>query len=366
MLVLRGERRDRREHRPRARDEDEAEADAEHEPAAEIAAAPPRHERERPLEQVADLRDEERRGEHEEQRDREVAQEVLRQPERREERRRREREQREARDEPGDDRERRRRPVPARAAGEDDRQHRQDARRHRGDHPREEADPEQDDHRSRVRLKSLHPLSCHRRRACRRCSSRRRLGAPAVRGVVCHAAGHTPSSRRPPVSVWRRQYRMARRRRLRPRDPGGPSLSEPLRGRRRDGDRAASSAPRSSAVRRSATRSAAPTASSRARPVQRRRVRAPDYAIASARAHGIKLIATIVGDDADDGGGGCVYLGWRGISQPDCSLDNMPQFWTDPNLIGDVEAHIAASSITSTSTRTSRSRMIRRSSAGIC
>jgi hypothetical protein len=67
-----------------------------------------------------------------------------------------------------------------------------------------------------------------------------------------------------------------------------------------------------------------------------------DYAFASARAHGVKLIATIVGDDARNGGTGCVYLRWRGISQPDCSLINMAPFWTDQAVIGDVEAHIAA------------------------
>jgi mannan endo-1,4-beta-mannosidase len=67
-----------------------------------------------------------------------------------------------------------------------------------------------------------------------------------------------------------------------------------------------------------------------------------DYALASARAHGIKIISTIVGDDALDGGTGCVYLRWRGISQPGCSLIDMAPFWTDPTVIGDVEAHIAA------------------------
>ena len=67
-----------------------------------------------------------------------------------------------------------------------------------------------------------------------------------------------------------------------------------------------------------------------------------DYALASARAHGIKIIATIVGDDAVEGGTGCVYLRWRDISQPDCSLINMAPFWNDPTVIGDVEAHIAA------------------------
>ena len=42
-----------------------------------------------------------------------------------------------------------------------------------------------------------------------------------------------------------------------------------------------------------------------------------DYALASARAHGIRIIPTLVGDDALEGGTGCVYLRWRGISQPD-------------------------------------------------
>ncbi len=67
-----------------------------------------------------------------------------------------------------------------------------------------------------------------------------------------------------------------------------------------------------------------------------------DYALASARRNGIKIIPTIVGDDARAGGTGCVYLRWRGISQPDCSLINMAPFWTDPAVIGDVQAHIAA------------------------
>src|SRR5947207_10207831 len=67
-----------------------------------------------------------------------------------------------------------------------------------------------------------------------------------------------------------------------------------------------------------------------------------DYALASARARGIKIIATLVGDDAASGGTGCVYLGWRGISVPNCSLVNMDPFWSDPAVIGDVEQHIAA------------------------
>ena len=38
-----------------------------------------------------------------------------------------------------------------------------------------------------------------------------------------------------------------------------------------------------------------------------------DYALKSARAHGLRVIATIVGDDARAGGSGCVYLRWRGV-----------------------------------------------------
>jgi hypothetical protein len=67
-----------------------------------------------------------------------------------------------------------------------------------------------------------------------------------------------------------------------------------------------------------------------------------DYALVSARRHGIKIIATIVGDDARAGGTGCVYLRWRGISVPDCSLINMAPFWTDPAVIGDVKRHVKA------------------------
>lgn len=67
-----------------------------------------------------------------------------------------------------------------------------------------------------------------------------------------------------------------------------------------------------------------------------------DYALKSARAHGIKIIPTIVGDDARAGGTGCVYLRWRGISVPNCSLVDMPPFWVDQTVIGDVEEHIEA------------------------
>jgi mannan endo-1,4-beta-mannosidase len=67
-----------------------------------------------------------------------------------------------------------------------------------------------------------------------------------------------------------------------------------------------------------------------------------DYAIASARRNGIRLIGTIVGDDARAGGGGCVYLRWRGIAVPNCSLVNMAPFWIDETVRSDVQQHIDA------------------------
>ena len=67
-----------------------------------------------------------------------------------------------------------------------------------------------------------------------------------------------------------------------------------------------------------------------------------DYVLAAARARGIRLIPTLVGDDARDGGGGCVYLAWRSVSEPGCSLSNMAPFYTDESVIVEVEKHIAA------------------------
>ena len=67
-----------------------------------------------------------------------------------------------------------------------------------------------------------------------------------------------------------------------------------------------------------------------------------DYALKSAREHGLKVIPTIVGDDARSGGTGCVYLRWRGIDVPGCSLINMAPFWTDGTVIGDLQEHIRA------------------------
>ncbi len=65
-----------------------------------------------------------------------------------------------------------------------------------------------------------------------------------------------------------------------------------------------------------------------------------DYALKSARARGIKIIPTIIGDDARGGGTGCVYLRWRSISVPGCSIINMPPFWTDQKVMEDVKEHI--------------------------
>jgi mannan endo-1,4-beta-mannosidase len=67
-----------------------------------------------------------------------------------------------------------------------------------------------------------------------------------------------------------------------------------------------------------------------------------DYAVASARKHGLRLIVTLLGDDAATGGGGCVYLAWRQIDVPDCSLSHMDPFFTDGEVIADFEQHVAA------------------------
>jgi hypothetical protein len=65
-----------------------------------------------------------------------------------------------------------------------------------------------------------------------------------------------------------------------------------------------------------------------------------DYALASARRYGIRVVPTIIGDDARAGGSGCVYLGWHGLRPSNCSLISMDPFWTDATVLGDVEAHI--------------------------
>jgi mannan endo-1,4-beta-mannosidase len=67
-----------------------------------------------------------------------------------------------------------------------------------------------------------------------------------------------------------------------------------------------------------------------------------DYAVAAAHRRGLRLIVTLLGDDAATGGGGCVYLAWRQIDVPDCSLSHMDPFFTDPQVIADFEQHVSA------------------------
>jgi hypothetical protein len=91
------------------------------------------------------------RREDEQQRDREVPEEILRQAEGVEQRRTDHREDAEAADEPEDDPVR---PAAGGAAGEQDRQDRQHARRQSGDHARQERDAEED-HRLIVGRRTL-------------------------------------------------------------------------------------------------------------------------------------------------------------------------------------------------------------------
>ncbi len=150
---------DHGQHGPGAGDEDEPEAGAEQEAAAEVSSRPAAEPGERPLEQQSELRDQQRRCEHEQQDEREVAEESLRQPELVEQPRGREREHREARGEAGDDGVRAARLVVRGAAGEEDRQDGEDARRDGRDHAREEADTEEKEHRFLLRLRGR--LGCY-------------------------------------------------------------------------------------------------------------------------------------------------------------------------------------------------------------
>ena len=125
-VLRRSDDRDRRQHRPRARHEDEPETRAEEQPASQVTAGPARHPQERPLDDLLHLREEQRRGDEEEEPDRERSQEVFRQAEGAQEPDPEQREGREAEDEPGDDRERLS-PSTRRAACEDDRKDREHA-----------------------------------------------------------------------------------------------------------------------------------------------------------------------------------------------------------------------------------------------
>ena len=118
--MLRAQHADRREHGSGARHEDKAKTDAEQERTV-ITDATAAHEGERTLDPQGEAREHERGGQHEQHRDREVAEKVLRQSERREEHAGRERERGEAHDRPGDDRECAPTSVSGSASREDDR-----------------------------------------------------------------------------------------------------------------------------------------------------------------------------------------------------------------------------------------------------
>jgi hypothetical protein len=118
----------------------ETEARAEEEAAAKVTARSTSAQgSERPLEQHGEARKDQHRRDDEQERDREVAQEVLRQVQLLQQPRRDQGEDRKARDEAGDDRVR---PAAtaARASCEEDRQHREHARRDRGHDSRAEGD----------------------------------------------------------------------------------------------------------------------------------------------------------------------------------------------------------------------------------
>src|SRR5207244_11409806 len=80
-VVGRGDHRHGGEHGAGAGNEDEPEAESEQETAAEVATRPPTESPQWPLDDLADTRDDEHRRQDEEQRDRDVAEEVLRQSE---------------------------------------------------------------------------------------------------------------------------------------------------------------------------------------------------------------------------------------------------------------------------------------------
>ena len=179
--------RDRREHGPRARHEHEPERGAEQEPAAEVAAGPPAEPRQPLLEHEPDAREEQRCGDDEEEDDREVSQEVLREAERVEEPDAGEREGREARDQAGDDRVRPA-PAPRCSAGEQDRQHREHTRRESRDQPGRKADRDQDEHAvleasPGLRVRAGARLASHRVRAPAR--TRRSCPASAAPAAAC-------------------------------------------------------------------------------------------------------------------------------------------------------------------------------------
>ena len=147
--------RDRREHGAGAGHEDEPETEPEHEAVAVGRRAAARQEQERTLEQPRDARESRLAARTQHGRDRQVAQEILGKSERAQERAPGEREDGERENEPRDDHVRAPAIGAGRAAGEDERQHGQDAGRERGDDAGDERDPEEDQHRRSVRATGL-------------------------------------------------------------------------------------------------------------------------------------------------------------------------------------------------------------------
>jgi hypothetical protein len=153
---------DGRQHRPRARHHDEPEAGAEQEAAPHVRAASAREAHERALDQHPHAREQQGCCNEEEQGEGDVAEEVERQAQQVQQPGREEHGQREGGDEARNDGVRaagasRRRP------GQDHGQDRKDTRRQRRDQSGEEPDPEQNEHRPRLRLAA---------KGCRRLNSR--------------------------------------------------------------------------------------------------------------------------------------------------------------------------------------------------
>jgi hypothetical protein len=142
-VLVRRRGRDGTEERARTRDEDEAERHAEQDAPAGVRRPKAREGRQAPLDQQTDLRHQENGCHHEQERDCEIAEQVVRQAELAEDPGREQREEAEAEHEPGDDPER----LSARCtAREQDGQDRQHARRERRRDACEEPECDQEQH----------------------------------------------------------------------------------------------------------------------------------------------------------------------------------------------------------------------------
>ena len=144
--ICRGVRRQCCEHRPAARDEHEPEARAQEEASAEVTGAPTSDEEEGPLYELADLRHDQRQREHEQQGRPDLDLVLRADPDQAPQPGAGEQEGGERRDEAGGNRIRPPLVPAAGAAGEHDRQHREDAGRERGDDARRERDRDEDEH----------------------------------------------------------------------------------------------------------------------------------------------------------------------------------------------------------------------------